>query len=337
MGKKARSSRKNYRAMASGKEAIEEVHLDNVDNSIVGNKDDLEKSTVDLKLSLEEEERQLDIQLQQKRIERKKQELEALSVEEVSAPTAAASHLSSSKEELDPTLKSMAADKDLSAAMAILEAAHLKDTLAANEEKSRNTTGKCEYIQYIPDYVKLPKSSCRDREQSLGRGLVLKDKNKVTLESVTEAQWAGASIRILQSNLDKMDHEEIDAYLEYMVQISDYLQVCKPPSVMLLDEEHRIRVARGGRRWDEIDQMKAFFYLEKKEDDADDKKKAPSSYGKKSNVNGEKQLCYDFNKEEGCHRSYCRFAHICSICKSSAHPRHKHNAPPRFRDPNSQA
>ncbi len=332
MGRKAR---KNYKAMAAGKEVTEVTE----DTGKTTKNEDLDNANVDIKLSLEEEERQLDIQLQEKRIARKKKELEALSAEEVIAPSPATIYASSSREELDPTLKSLAADKDVAAAMSILEAqaAHLKDTLAKEEEKSRNTTGKFD-IQYIPDYVKLPKSSCRDREQSLGRGLVLKDKSKISLESVTEAQWTGASIRILQSNLDKMDHAEIDSYLEYMVQMSDYLQVCKPPSVMLLDEEHRIRVARGGRRWDDIDQMKAFFYLEKKEDESDDKKKSPSSFVKKSNASGgEKQLCFDFNKEEGCHRSYCRYAHICSICKSSSHPRHKHNAPPRFRDPNSQA
>ena len=138
----------------------------------------------------------------------------------------------------------------------MLQTAHLKDMLATMVREEASVKDKCD-IQYITDYVILPKASCRNRDQNLGRDLVLKDKNKVPLDSVMAPQWAGASVHILLENMHKINQEEISAYLQYMAQISDYLQVCEPYSVMLLDEEHCIKVAREGRSWDNIDQMKA--------------------------------------------------------------------------------
>ena len=67
----------------------------------------------------------------------------------------------------------------------------------------------------------LPNASSRDKDQSLGKGLFVRGKNKIKLESVTVTQWAGASAQILLAQLDWMDKDDIAKYLRFMGLMSD--------------------------------------------------------------------------------------------------------------------
>ena len=303
----------------------------------------------DILETLEHEEKELEIQLRRARIHKKREELQQITEKPTVLPTqfdtsTPQSQIKSSTAESTETLnlKTLAGDQELNRVMELLQTSHLRDILGLGGSElaqsiGQSATGKCN-VKFVSDYVVLPRSSCRNREQQVGHRLFLKEKSKIKTESITEAQWAGASVRILHDMLDVMDKEEIAAYLTYMGEMSDFLQICETSSVMLLDEEHRIMVNSKGRKWDDIEKNKSFFYLKKLED-TDGDQRAPRAYKKPYQPNqGEKKrpVCFDFNKEAGCERSYCTYLHACIICKSPSHPKYMHNAngnvPPRFRD-----
>ncbi len=239
------------------------------------------------------------------------------------------------------TPASLAKDKNLQAALDALKNSHLNNLLTDNEHDVQTAhSGKCTPL-FITDFVKKPNASTRQREQNLGRGLILKDsKTRIRPEEVTEAQWAGATFRILLEMLNEMDMEDVRQYANYNIQIADYLQVCKTPSVMLLDEDHRMKVHKGGQ-WDNIDQQQAYFFLQKKEEEKPSLPPRKPWVRPNTHTNGPtdesgKPICLSFNSHEGCYRSFCRFTHSCSVpgCRE-AHPRHQHHqaGPPRFRGP----
>lgn len=243
------------------------------------------------------------------------------------------------------TASTLAHDKALNEALDVLKTTGrsmfgLQDILSSPhdmEEPNRpRTSGKTPL--YINDFILNPSASTRASEQNLGRGLILRDaRSKIKTEDVTMEQWAGANARILIELLDSMEREQVVDYLTYTAQIADLMQVCKRSSVLLLDESHRTRVHQSGCKWDDIDQMRAYVFLNKKEEEPKPTSKRPwgpsKEYKGPTDSNG-RPICLNYNREDGCLRSHCRFAHTCSVpgCKEN-HPKFKHqeNVPPRFR------
>lgn len=239
-----------------------------------------------------------------------------------------------------PTLKSLASDHDLNMALEALKTAHLQDILDPDPtmcvgSPAASKSGKGKYdVLYISDFVTKPMSSNKVEEKEIAKGLWLKVKNNVKTEDVTVPQWLSANARILLTLLDTLDTEAVKKYLRYTAKIGDYLQMSEVASVMLLDEDHRKLVSRDGREWDDIDGDKRYFYLEK---ERAKQYRAPVGRAPQSKKRGPvdeagKPICLSFNSQAGCTRSWCNFSHVCSIngCTES-HPRHQHNAPPRFR------
>ena len=241
----------------------------------------------------------------------------------------------------------LAGRSELDAALEVLRKVQLEDLLdskgqnehlAANAQAILGRSAKPDPILYVTDFVVFPDKSTRDREQSLGRGLFFKDKYKVKIEDVSIAQWAGATVRILLKLLPNMEKGEIADYLEFVGKMSDFMQNCEPASVLLLEEEHRVQVAREGKNWQDIDQFKAFFHLKKLDPEpgssAHSHRSAPArQQGPRADEDKVVPICGEYNTQEGCQRAYCRFRHVCSItgCRAS-HPRFKHaEVPPRFR------
>jgi hypothetical protein len=359
LSKMGKSQEKNANSSSTNVQSNENDHAD--DSSGVLSKVELAAKKRQLLEEMKAEEELLDLEIQvaeqRRQMEKKRQQLAALETprptaamesttstpqhvaepaastsQHVAAPPAASTSQHVASEDR-PTTASLARDKALQAAVERIKEAHVVDLLDFDDEHvTRKQTGKSLPSLFITDYVKKPNASVRHREQNLGRGLVLRDsKQKVRPEEVTEAQWAGATMRILLKMLNDMDHEDIRDYLEYNVQIADYLQVCKTSSVMLLDEDHRANVHEGAP-WTPINQQQMFFFLEKKEEAPPTKK--PWQRSKLPTDDTGKQICLKYNSEEGCHRSFCRYSHVCSVpnCKET-HSRLQHNGPPRFRDP----
>ena len=243
-----------------------------------------------------------------------------------------------------PTLKTLASDNELNAALEMLQEAHLKDILtpdAANTTpKDGDTTGKCsnsDKVAYITDYVVKPKASRRDSEKELTKNLWIKF-NKMKTEDVTVPQWLSANARILLEMLDTVDKDTIRRYLRYTGKVGDYLQVSDAPSVMLFDEEHRRQVVKEGIDWDRIDGDTRYFYLEKDENTAPASKQSKSSYTRGSKKPGPvdsdgNPICIGYNTQNGCNRGWCSYSHVCSqIGCHASHPKFQHYAPPRFRN-----
>jgi hypothetical protein len=248
------------------------------------------------------------------------------------------------------TTATLARDKDLAACLDVLKSTNgnfldeiLGSSKAPQHEEHANSrvgvlAGKSPL--YIPDYVLNPTASSRVSEQHLGRGLVLRDsRSRIKTEDITAEQWAGANARILIELMENMEWEQVIDYLRYTAQIADLMQVCKRSSVMLLDESHRTRIHTQGGRWDQIDQMKAYVFLNKKEEEQKPTNKRQWGYNRESargpKDNSGRPICLQYNTEAGCQRTPCRFVHMCSTpgCHD-AHPRFKHqeyNVPPRFR------
>ena len=243
------------------------------------------------------------------------------------------------------TLKSLAADQELNAALEVLKEAHLTNLLTddltlTSQGAVSNDTGKFnDKVLYITDFVIKPKSSGRESEKEIAKNLWVRF-NKMKAEEVTVPQWVSANARILLNMLDNLDKDAVRRYLRYTAKVGDYLQISDAASVMLFDEEHRRQVAREGQRWDEIDGDTRYFYLEKENDDTAKANKQQSQ--KPQNNQARKKprgpvdetgtpICLRYNQERGCTSTWCTFAHVCSLAGcQAAHPRHLHNAPPRF-------
>ena len=251
-----------------------------------------------------------------------------------------------------PTLKSLASNQELNAAIDVLKEAHLADLLTEVEdtaavlqdlqdvptnEKGKSSTN--DKILYITDFVIKPKQSGRDSDKQIAQNLWVR-LNKLKVEEVTVPQWLSANARILIHMLDTLDKDTVRKYLRYTAKVGDYLQVSETPSVMLFDEEHRCQVAREGQTWDVIDGDTRYFFLEKEKetDEASSqqsKSKQPQSRRKQRGPvdDSGNPICLSYNKEQGCSRSWCTYSHICSVqgCNAS-HPKHLHSTPPRFRN-----
>jgi len=235
--------------------------------------------------------------------------------------------------ETRPTLQSLSQDEHLNEAVNVLKSAHLTDLLDEDPHVRCKTQGMSAKLNvlFITDFITKTTNSCREEEREIAKGIFLKCKNKTKPEDVTVPQWISANARILLAMLDNLDKGTVASYLRYTAKIGDYLQLSEPPSVMLLDEDHRKMVARDNTAWDMIDGDKRYFFLEK----------SKSSYRlatqKKTRPVDEtgKPICLGYNSQAGCTRPWCTYNHICSVngCKEN-HSRFQHYAntpPPRFR------
>ena len=310
MGKK--STKKN------SKEVVHEVNLQNSLSA------------------LEEEEMELEVQLRRARIEQKRKELLSLSSNDTSADVQKNSTPVQKKTEETPqiTTKSLNADKDLTAALELLNSMPLQDILSSTSSSELQTTssGKC---LHIVDYVSTPRFTAKESDRRIFKDIYQKG-SKIKLDDVTIPQWLSANARILLQLMDSMTTDEVRDYLKYTAKVGDYLQKSDSTSVFLLDEEHRRMVASEGQKWNDVDGDKRFFYLESSESST---KAQASNFRKKPRGNlpmdnNGNPICLSFNSEKGCTRSWCSYSHVCSMqgCQAS-HPRHLHNAPPRFRGP----
>ena len=267
--------------------------------------------------ALEKEEMELDLQIRRARIEKKKQELSNLSNNANNAESTEKIEVTEEKEPTLPTLNDLAKNRSLEDALACLKDSHLdfistqKDAIqhgSANSSQDISTSGK---FPCITDHVMKPNQSSASAN----------DKTK-HLEDVSPAQWISANVRILQQLIKEgLDVAGILSYLRYTAKIGDYLQMSDQSSVMLLDHEHRRQVHQEGRDWDNIDGDKVYFHL-----------KAPTSKPHaRSFVSTDEKgrpICKRFNKGI-CFSSFCRYAHICFVCKGD-HPKMAHPNQPQM-------
>ena len=244
MGRKSTRSKakKNYKDMNDGK-------LPEDDRS-----KDTESISSDELTKLDQEERELDIQLKKVRIDMKRKELEQLqggqlpansqeNLPNVSGAQAMGTQAGLIQKDGSANLKSLSQDKELNAAMELLQSAPLQDIL---ENSTDSTASKGKWLHII-DFVSTPKSTSKQADKRLFRDIYQKG-TKIKLEEISISQWLSANAKIMLELLDSLSPEEVRDYLKYTAKVGDYLQKGDPISVFLLDKEHRKMVATEGQR-----------------------------------------------------------------------------------------
>ena len=151
-------------------------------------------------------------------------------------------------------------------------------------------------------------------------------------EQVSLAQWISANARILQRLIanGELSSKGIVDYLEYTSDFGDYAQVCEKESLMIYDHEYRLKQARKKTQWGVEDVHLANFYLQRKN-------RHPGTQTSKTNNSWNRQpstpprsrdsaggeICRTFNGS-GCQRSFCKYSHVCAICKDGTHSQTAH-------------
>ena len=194
------------------------------------------------------------------------------------------------------------------------------------------TPGKPLYITDFLNRANVGLSDIAEREVCTqdGAQLVLRSTRQKPLpEQVTLAQWVGANARIMERLIRSRQLQSVDElcqYLEYTVKFSDFAQVNELPSVMLYDLEFRRKQFEKQRAWNEDDFHLANFFLKKKS--PSNQPSVHSQPRRRSDQNRRygTEVCWDYNNRT-CLRNPCRFAHVCSVCKSSSHSKASHTAP----------
>ena len=162
--------------------------------------------------------------------------------------------------------------------------------------------------------------------------LVVSKKRKPDIINYTPELWSGASFRILSHLITTgAPSQTLNAYAVYSSMIADYLEIYVHRGVFCLDFEHRHRVAKEGRSWDNIsghDERRFLKFASKQSkytSDPKDSAKYKRSKGqyqkrnKKVDSNG-RPICFNFNLEKGCnYGKACLYSHVCLSCEDN-HP-----------------
>ena len=135
-------------------------------------------------------------------------------------------------------------------------------------------------------------------------------KPKVT--DYTPEIWAAANFRIIKHLINEGTATEVlTQYVDYSSMIADYLSMYVHQGVFLLDFEHRHRVAKEGRVWNDIlrhDELKYLKHMSVPKVD-NSKQKKGRKFRKDSEV-----TCVSFNTRRGCaYGNKCRFNHVCNM------------------------
>ena len=239
------------------------------------------------------------------------------------------------------TTKSLAQDEEVTKLLATLKDSHLKDLLELTQDHTEpsvtgelfhGATAKPKYL-LIPDHVSFPKSTDTEEETELfssgsKRVLLKSAKTKPKVENVTLPQWISANGRILLKLIAKgCDMQTVKDYLQYNIELGDYLQTCTQSSVLILDDAHRRAVSDQSKRYSEVDAHHRYFYLERKPAAVNTSKATYRSQKKPSqamyDADGQ-ELCRLFAKYGSCkYGDSCKFIHQRSPVSD--------DLPPRFR------
>ena len=215
------------------------------------------------------------------------------------------------------TLKDLSQNKDLSDVLAYLKGGHL-DFLDPREESDpgsqKEAQGKYTSVTMysIPDFINKPAATPNTSADKVKK-----------VEDVTVPQWVSANAKIMQRLISEgMEMDGVQQYLRYTTKMGDYMQMSEVASVMLLDQEHRRQVHEEGRQWDSIDSDKVYFHLKSETSKPAHKMRQPTD-------DKGKPICIRYNKGT-CYLTFCKYAHVCQICKGD-HPKiHHHGSSVNF-------
>lgn len=188
-------------------------------------------------------------------------------------------------------------------------------------------------LDFIPRNARHSRETPEEHEMIPGRvTLSITGGRSLKLESVTPAQWVAANANILADILKKspsIDPCLVLDYMSYTSKIGELASKKTWKSVVLFDDEYREKQHEFGFRWGSDTPHTSDVNLVTRDPPKDDKSKRSKSTSHSDSSSNDRPtqtpVCRNWNKEETCSRLPCKFQHICEWCRSSAHPRVKHD------------
>ena len=220
----------------------------------------------------------------------------------------------------------------------------LSDELADPAQKllEPSTTPRGKRPLLIPDFVSsLPVVLEEDRETVLGASggtqIILKTSHekKPPLNSITFPQWSAANFRIMHTLVKEgalSTMSDIMNYISYSTKVSELAKIYPIARVVHYDDLYRRMQFATGCKWGTESQ---FIYqqslLKPDTNQPGSTKQANRPPGRSSptiNPTTGKQVCYDFQRRQGCsYGTACKYDHVCikPQCLGD-HPQWKHTA-----------
>ena len=255
---------------------------------------------------------------------------------------------------LAATTKTLAKDKSINELLSSMENDLLPGVLAMSTKDTTepgtgyrydSSMGKTKKALRIPDFVTTNLNVFEeDRMEEIGSckgGKIMIDRNtKPKVADITLPEWISANARILLELIDRKEivsMDEVKQYIEYTEKIGDHARENTIASVMRFDNKFRIEQARKSWDWDRDDPFlmhnnltkRSTPYGQKAQDQAHVKQNW--SRGMQSNRQRPydskgKEICMQFQYQNGCRRPGCVFSHVCAIqgCEGQ-HPRWQHS------------
>jgi hypothetical protein len=193
------------------------------------------------------------------------------------------------------------------------------------------TQASSEAAYRIPSFISARKQQEAGVSQTIDRsGRVTFKVKEAAIEALSLGDWIVGNANIMMQLVKdgklvscsadgQVDTSRLMDYLQYMARIGDMFDLGFEKSrVLRFDDDCRLRQARGGS-WEatcgDISLVATYLMAPQKA--------AANSSGRQGRRNAA-GVCFDFNKESGCHRDNCRFAHRCPRCglgqsEASAH------------------
>ena len=220
----------------------------------------------------------------------------------------------------------------------------LSDELADPAQKllEPNTTPRGKRPLLIPDFVSsLPVVLEEDRETVLGASggtqIILKTSHekKPLLNNITFPQWSAANFRIMHTLVKDgalPSMSDIMNYISYSTKVSELAKIYPLACVVQYDDLYRRMQFATGCKWGTESQFIYQQSLHKPETNQPGSTKQanrpPGRSTKTINPTMGKQVCYDFQRRQGCsYGTACKYDHVCikPQCLGD-HPQWKHTA-----------
>lgn len=178
----------------------------------------------------------------------------------------------------------------------------------------------------IPDFVSsLPVVLEEDREAVLGVSggtqIILKTNNlkKPQLANITFPQWSAANFRIMHTLIkdgDLPSTSDVINYISYSTKVSELAKIYPIPRVVQYDDLYRRMQFASGCKWGTESQFIYQQSLHKPDATQPGSTKQtgrpPNKTAPTINPATGKQVCYDFQRRQGCsYGTTCKYDHVC--------------------------
>ena len=193
-------------------------------------------------------------------------------------------------------------------------------------------------VDFIPTTARKSSEETAVAEHEIVPGLTLTTGRQTKLESVTPAQWVAGNACILADIIRKSPGTNIEQltcdYMSYTTKIGELACKFTWKSVILYDNEYREKQHLFQFRWGcDSSHLHTVQLVPRKREEEEKKWKRGNFTGKvergehpSKDYSKSTPLCWNWNKETPCTHSPCNYQHVCEWCKSTAHPKVKHDA-----------